>query len=107
MPATPSIIWQLLLVSLYACVPMGAGALSAAEPHLLIDRLSPTLLTLHLDTEPLRSYTVQFRQMQVDGSFSTNWTNFYFVAAQPFFNHFVIVDYPTNRARIYRVSATP
>ncbi len=90
-----------------AAVAAATAAASAAEPHLVIERLSPTMLTLHMDTEPFRSYALQFRQMETNGAFSTNWTNLYFVAAQPFFNHYIIVDYPTNRARIYRLQVTP
>ncbi len=84
-----------------------AGSVFAAEPHIGVDLIAPTILTLHFDTDPLRSYTVQFRQQQANGSYSTNWTNFYFVAAQPFSNHYVIVDYPTNRSRLYRLLVTP
>ncbi len=37
-----------------------AGCVFAAEPHLGVDLIAPTILTLHFDTDPLRSYTVQF-----------------------------------------------
>lgn len=91
------------------CLASVAGMMTAlaGEVHLGFDRISQTQLVLHFDTEPQRSYTVQFKQQQADGSFSTSWTNFYFVASQPFFNHWAVLDYMTNRARIYRLQVSP
>jgi hypothetical protein len=96
------------------CQTLGFGA----EPR--IDRIEFFLqnqITIHFDTEPDRTYALQY----LDGlTCSTNgigicssnavptaaWSNLWVAPNIPFPNHYVIVDYKTNRSRFYRLKVT-
>lgn len=89
----------------------------AAEPpridHIERFRFGTNEVLLHFDTEPNRTYALQY----VDGispnartnNSSTwgNWSNLFVAPRLPFPNHYVILDTGTNRQRYYRLSVTP
>jgi len=73
---------------------------ASAQPEVRIDRveIAAQYVTVHFDTEPNRTYTVQ-----AAANFpATEWTNIYTARALPFANHYVVADDRTNTARAFR-----
>ena len=67
--------------------------------------LNRPFLNIHFDTRPNRTYALQYRTV-FNTTNSTGWTNLFVAPAEPFQNHYVISDYPTNRQRFYRLRIT-
>ena len=92
---------------------------SGADPR--IDRIEFFLqdqLTIHFDTGPNRTYALQYLDIlscstNESGLCSSNsvpiarWSNFWVAPNIPFPNHYILVDYRTNRHRFYRLKITP
>src|SRR3954463_5188534 len=77
-----------------------SGPVAPAQPDVRIDRveIAAQYVTVHFDTEPNRTYTVQ-----AAANFpATEWINLYTARALPFANHYVVADDRTNSTRAYR-----
>jgi hypothetical protein len=97
--------WTFLLV-----VVVAAGftaSIAATEPPRIdrIELFQTSQVTVHFDTEPNRTYELQFRNQS--GTTNAPWTNIFVAPKIPFPNHYIVVDTRTNRARIYRLRVTP
>src|SRR5690348_14463981 len=91
-----------------------AGASRALVPAVVASEAPPRIdrieffqteqVTVHFDTEANRLYELQFRSVLA----STNgpWTNLFVAPRIPFENHYIVVDWRTNRGRIYRLKVT-
>lgn len=105
-----------LLVGIPAGICICALALSATTrtraglPEIyLIERFLTNQVLLHFDTEPNRTYVLQYADsltMTSTGAVA-RWSNLFTAPSFPFPNHYVIVDTGTAPHRFYRLSATP
>jgi hypothetical protein len=68
-----------------------------------IERYSAGGVLIHFDTDPDRTYLLQY----TDSLSRTNWSNLYTGHSYPFSEHYVILDQPTNSVRFYRLKVTP
>jgi hypothetical protein len=75
-----------------------------ADPQITkIERFGTNQVLIHFDTEPNRTYVLQYANSL---SF-TNWSNKYTGFAFPFSEHYIVPDYRTNNSRVYRLCVTP
>jgi hypothetical protein len=92
-----------------------AAQKQAAEPLAHIDRIELFLtnqITIHFETLPGWIYELQYLEEPVLASAGSmvslnGWSNLFVAPKLPFHNHYVVVDYRTNRARFYRLRVTP
>jgi hypothetical protein len=90
---------------------VAAGTISARGPvarpadEVRIDRveIAAQYTTVHFDTEPNRTYTVEAAYEFP----ATNWVAIYTARAFPFANHYVVADERTNAMRFYRLYVVP
>jgi|SRR5947209_1993737 len=92
------------VIALLACLALA----HSAPPR--IDRIVPTnnvghpQVEIHFGSEANRTYVLQYNS----NSFATtNWVNLATGLALPFTNHWIFNDTRTNKARFYRLRATP
>src|ERR1041385_2807569 len=79
-----------------------AGAVFGADPRIdHIELLGTNLITIHVNTEANRTYTLEYSDRVNSGS----WSNLYVIPGEPFANHYVLADYLTNGCRFYRLTA--
>jgi hypothetical protein len=75
----------------------------------MITRFGSNQVLVHFDTEANRTYELQ----SATGSPCTTnlsacgWRTIYTVRREPFPNHYIVPDYCTNRAGVYRLRVTP
>ena len=90
---------------------LAAGGRARAGPSeiYLIERFLTNQILLHFDTEPNRTYVLQYSDSLTLTSTGVvaRWSNLFTAPAYPFPNHYVIVDSGTAPQRFYRLSATP
>jgi hypothetical protein len=83
-------------------------SLGAAEPRIdHIDRFLTNQVLIHFDTEPNRTYQLQFADNIRPPTNAVAWSNLFVAPRTPFPNHFIIVDTGTNQCRTYRLKVTP
>jgi len=94
-----------LALALAAAAPVA----EASPPQIaLIQPFLTNQVLIHFDTEANRTYALQYTSsLSTNGASSGPWSNVYVAPLLPFPNHYVIVDYRTNRMRFYRLQATP
>lgn len=79
-----------------------------------IERFSTNQVTIHFNVEANKNYTLQAIDLVSlssnssvnSGTTRSSWTNVFVAPKLPFFEHYVIVDWRTNAARIYRLKVT-
>ena len=98
---------------------LATAGLHAADPRVdHIERFLTNQVTIHFDTEANRLYELQFLDSfscpaNVASQCNSNhvavnlWSNLYVAPKLQFPNHYVVVDYRTNRTRFYRLRVTP
>jgi hypothetical protein len=99
-------------VSIYICaLALLAGRVTLAGPPeiYLIERFLTNQILLHFDTEPNRTYVLQYTDSFTLTSTGVvaHWSNLFTAPSFPFPNHYVIVDSGTAPQRFYRLYATP
>jgi len=62
---------------------------------------------IHFDTEPNRTYELQFTETVTNGVPGGSWTNLFVAPNIPFANHYVIVDTRLRPHRFYRLRVFP
>ena len=73
-----------------------------------IEPFNTNQLLLHFDTEANYTYNLQYSDgVASNGVLVHAWSNLFTAPNYPFPNHYVILDYRTNRMRFYRLVATP
>lgn len=76
---------------------------NSTEPQISYIQLFGTdQVLVHFDTDPNRTYILQY----TDSLANTNWSNLYTAFAYPFFEHYVIPDTRTAPSRFYRLKVT-
>ena len=78
----------------------------AADPHIeKIERFgtNKNQVLIHFETPANRRTELQFTESLRP---PTGWTNLFVVPRDPFPNHYVILDTPTNGLRFYRLRIT-
>ena len=71
-----------------------------------IEKFGANQVTIHFDTEANYTYTLQYSDGPLSNALPLrSWSNL-FTISTPFSNHYVIVDYRTNKMRFYRLVAT-
>jgi hypothetical protein len=84
---------------------------AADEPRIyLITPFLDDQVLLHFDTEPNRTYVLQYTDSAPDavhGFKQAVWSNLFTVPAFPFAGHYGIVDTRQAVHRFYRLSVTP
>jgi len=88
---------------LVICVATPIVALSTEPVISYIQFFGANQVLIHFDTDPNRTYVLQY----TDSLAHTNWSNLYTGFAYPFGEHYVIPDYRTNASRFYRLKVTP
>ncbi len=75
----------------------------------LIEKFLTNQVLLHFDTEPNRTYVLQYTDSLTLTSTGVvaRWSNLFTAPSFPFPNHYVIVDAGTAPQRFYRLTATP
>ena len=68
-----------------------------------IDRWDTNKVRIHFDTEPNRTYILQYANSLA----ATNWSNLYTALSFPISSHYIIVDTRSTPTRIYRLKVTP
>ena len=99
-------------VMLFACagIVVALAAAFAAEPHVeKIEFFGDQKVLIHFNTEPNRAYVLQYTTSLIptNGGATSTWSNLFSSPAEPFINHFIIVDWRTNAFRFYRLIVTP
>jgi len=86
-----------------------ASARAGTPEIYLIERFLTNQILLHFDTEPNRTYVLQYTDSFTLTSTGVvaHWSNLFTAPSFPFPNHYVIVDTGTAPQRFYRLSATP
>jgi hypothetical protein len=81
------------------------GPVARPPDEVRIDRveIAAQYATVHFDTEPNRTYTVEAAYQMPP----TNWISIYTARAFPFPNHYVVADERTNAMRFYRLYVVP
>ena len=75
----------------------------ATDPQIeFIERYGTNQITIHLNTDAHRTYTLQCSS----GGSSGTWSNIYTVPSDPFPNHYVVVAPATNGSGLYRLAVT-
>ena len=73
-----------------------------------IELFSTNQVLIHFDTEANRTYTLQYTlALKGTNGAASSWSNLYVAPNFPFSDHYVIVDTRTNKARFYRLQASP
>ena len=62
---------------------------------------------IHFDTEPNRTYVVQYINRLPTNISTTNWSNLYTALSFPISTHQIIQDVRTTPVRFYRLKVTP
>ncbi len=102
-----------LLVAAWLGWPEIAGTTgSAGAPQLspavyLIERFGTNGVLVHFDTDPHRTYELEFRDHAPADGAGAGWSNLFVAPLLPWPNHYIIFDARTNRARFYRLKVTP
>jgi hypothetical protein len=93
-----------LAVLLLAAIPV-----QGSTPVIyLIEPFLTNQVLVHFDTDANRTYTLQYTdKIGTNGFASSTWSNLYKAPLLPFPNHYIVVDYRTNKMRFYRLSVTP
>ena len=77
----------------------------AGVPHIdLIEPYTNSQVLIHFDTEPDRTYILQYTSSL---SATSHWSNQFTGFALPFPGHYVVVDTRSAPQRFYRLSVTP
>ncbi len=95
-----AILWMVLL--------LGGVRPLAAPPK--IDHLELYLTSqvlIHFDTEPNRTYELQYTEIFVNGVPGGTWTNLFTAPNIPFANHYIVVDTRLRPQRFYRLRVVP
>ena len=73
----------------------------------LIEPFLTNQVLIHFDTDANRTYTLQYTEKIGSNGFAgSTWSNLYKAPLLPFPNHYIVVDYRTNKMRFYRLSVT-
>jgi hypothetical protein len=76
---------------------------NSTQPEIsYIERFGSNQVLIHFDTDPNRTYILQYTS-SLAGS---NWSNLYTGYNYPFSEHYVIPDTRTNGSRFYRLKVT-
>jgi len=96
-----------LLAVLFSTIYL-AWPLRAVQPMISrIEMFNINQVTIHFDTEPNYNYTLQYSDsLATNGALVHTWSNLFTAPAFIQTNHYVIVDYRTNKMRFYRLVAT-
>jgi len=94
-----------LLLAIFICAHSGRGTTPSIY---LIERYLTDRVLVHFDTDGNRTYTLQYTDKIGTNGFATStWSNLYTTPLLPFPDHYIIVDWGTNRMRFYRLKVTP
>ena len=100
---------SLILPGVYAFAFLWSAR--AAQPAIeFIDFFLKDQVLLHFDTEPNRTYVLQYTDSApspTNGFQGANWSNLFTAPAYPFANHFIVQDTRTAPHRFYRLAVTP
>lgn len=94
----------------WLCLPAVAAlalcfdALAGSPRIYLIEPFVENQVLIHFDTEPNRTYVLQYTSSL---SATSRWSNLYTAFAFPFPNHFIVTDTRSAPQRFYRLSVTP
>ena len=96
-----------LLAVLFSTIYL-AWPLRAVQPMISrIEMFNVNQVTIHFDTEPNYTYLLQYSDsLATNGALVHTWSNLFTAPAFIQTNHYVIVDYRTNKMRFYRLVAT-
>ena len=86
---------------------IGPIAEAAAPTISYIDTYPPNKVRIHFDTEPNRTYILQYANAWSPKIAATNWSNLYTALSYPISSHYIIQDVRTTAARVYRLKVTP
>jgi hypothetical protein len=99
-------------VGIYICaLALSAGTVARAAPPEIhrIERFLTNQILLHFDTEPNRTYVLQYTDSltMTRTGMVARWSNLFSAPNLPFPNHYVVVDSALAPQRFYRLSVTP
>lgn len=87
---------------------VGVMRLLAATPKIdYIEKYLTTQVLIHFDTEPNRTYELQYTETLVNGAPGGTWTNLFTAPNIPFANHYIVVDTRLRPQRFYRLFVSP
>jgi hypothetical protein len=91
------------------CLPLIlVTALSSTPEISLIEPYLSDRVLIHFDTDANRTYTLQYTdRLGTNGGSASTWSNLYKAPKTVDPNHYIVVDWRTNKARFYRLMVTP
>ena len=95
----------LIFLAIFVCAHPGRGTTPSIY---LIERYATNQVLVHFDTDPNRTYVLQYTdKLGTNGFEGSTWSNLYTAPLLPFPNHYIIPDWGTNKMRFYRLKVTP
>lgn len=101
----PLTSWRRVLTALWLLV---CFATFSSPPKIdFIELFLNDRILIHFDTEPNRTYELQYTETLTNGVPGGSWTNLFMAPSIPFVNHYVVVDTRLQPQRFYRLRVTP
>jgi len=95
-----------MLVGMCLLAALG-GALSGQPRIEIIELFLNDRVLIHFDTEPNRTYELQYTETLTNGVPGGTWTNLFVAPNIPSVGHYIIPDTRLRPQRFYRLRATP
>jgi hypothetical protein len=108
-PVLRHLAMAILSAGLFLVLALVARAATTPPPRIdLIEKFLTTQIQLHFDVPANKTYRVEYTgNLGTNGHPSGPWSNLYTAPNLPFEQHYVVVDYRTDKQRFYRLHVLP